>query len=240
MQHPRNAIVLTTLVMLVMLSAICVVGQRKPDEGKAVKPDHAPAVPVAEDPPEGAKMDKYGVYIDQRPLNRMAKIIADAGGVLSKPFRVAIGGTLGRDQDGKTVVLKKPNVVRSPDDPPNEPDVEKIVQDSIIAFGESGWLGYVEKMNAKEVVITVEQNDSVFVAGIRADQPTEQDAKATASGFSTILSMAVMQTEGDEQALLKAVSASTDGKAFLLHFEFPKTLAREMIARRLSEIKAGN
>jgi hypothetical protein len=189
-----------------------------------------------------AKQDQYGVFINKRPMKDLAKdAIAkiDAQAVtLDKPFKVTIAGTLGLGKDGKTIVLKNPKVVRAKDDPKNDPELEKLAQNAIIAVGDAGWLGYLDKLKTKSVVITVEQNDTDLVAVLRADQPSENDAKVMASGLSTLLAIATPAAKGDDQTFLSKAQTGAEGKTFVLNFKLPKKDVQDMIMRKLSELKA--
>jgi hypothetical protein len=200
-------------------------------------PDANSATPVEE-----AKQDAYGVYLNKRPLKDLAKDAItkiDANTVsLDKPFKVSIAGTLGLGTDGKTIVLKNPKIVRSKDDPKNDPELEKLAQNAIIAVGDAGWLGYLDKLRAKTVVITVEQNDVEMVASLKADQPSENDARVAASGLNSLLSIATPLAKGDDQIFLSKAQTAADGKTFVLNFRIPKKDVQEMILRKLAELKA--
>lgn len=193
-------------------------------------------------PQDEAKADQFGVYINKRPTKDLAgetlklleanppKIKLDA------PFKVTIAGTLGLGKDGKTVVLKNP--VPVPDKTrPNDPAMEKFVQDWILAVGDAGWFGYLDKLKSKKVVITIEQNDTEIIANVRADQPTVNDANTVASGLRTLIGFAVDKASGDEQTFLKLAEVTSDGKAFILNFRIPKQEAQDMIQRKLAESK---
>jgi hypothetical protein len=188
-----------------------------------------------------AKEDQFGVFINKRPMKDKAKeslekIEANAVKIDS-PFKVVISATLGLGKDGKTVVLKNPKLV--PNNPPtkNDPVMEKFVQDWILAVGDAGWFGYLDKLKTKKVIIAIEQNETELVASVRADQPTDNDAKQAASGLGTLLSIAAPAATGDEQVFLQKASVTAEGKTFILNFNIPKPLVQEMIMRKLAESK---
>ncbi|MBA2348446.1 MAG: hypothetical protein H0V81_09135 [Solirubrobacterales bacterium] len=197
-----------------------------------------PTIPVTTDE---AKEDQNGIFINKRPMRVEAKESLeqiDAGKVkIDTPFKVVISATLGLGKDGKTVVLKNPKPV--PQDPkiPNDPVMEKFVQDWIIAVGDAGWFGYLDKLKAKKVLITVQQTDTELIASVRADQPTDNDAKLAASGLGTLLSIAAPAASGDDQLFLQKASVTAEGKTFILNFNIPKPLVQEMILRKLAESK---
>ncbi len=195
---------------------------------------------VAENPDE-AKEDQFGVFINKRPMKDKAKEslekIESNAVKIDSPFKVVISATLGLGVDGKTVVLKNPKPV--PSNPPakNDPIMEKFVQDWILAVGDAGWFGYLDKLKTKKVLITIEQNDTELIASVRADQPTDNDAKQAASGLGTLLSIAAPAAKGDEQVFLQKASVTAEGKTFVLNFNIPKPLVQEMILRKLAESK---
>ena len=188
-----------------------------------------------------AKADQNGIFLNKRPMKDKAKESlekVDSGVIkLDSPFKVAISASLGLAKDGKTIVLKNPKLI--PNNPPtkNDPVMEKFVQDWILAVGDAGWFGYLDKLKTKKVVIIVEQNDTQLVASVKADQPTENDARLAASGLGTLLSIAAPAASGDEQVFLQKATVTSEGKTFLLNFNLPRPLVQEMIMRKLAEAK---
>ena len=195
-----------------------------------------PTVPVEE-----AKEDEYGVFINKRPMKDRAKEslekIESRTVRIDAPFKVVVSATLGLGTDGKTVVLKNPKLI--PNNPPtkNDPAMEKFVQDWILAVGDAGWFGYLDKLKTKKVIISVEQNETELIASVRADQPTENDARQAQSGLGTLLSIAAPAARGDDQLFLQKASVTSEGKTFILNFNLPKPLVQEMIQRKLGEFK---
>lgn len=194
-------------------------------------------------PDDVSKEDKYGVYLNKKPLKDKAKeTLADVEAnkvKLDNPFKVTVTGTLGLGKDGKTIVLKNPKPIIDKNIK-NDPAMEKLVQDWILAVGDAGWFGYLDKFKAKTVVITVEQNESDLIASIRADQPTEELANSQASGFRLLLQGAALAVKDDEKTFLERANVTSDGKAFILNFAIPKPIVQEMIQRKLNETAVDN
>ena len=218
----------------------------KPGDGTTAENKNPPVEPTPT-PSDGAQADKFGVFINKRPLRERAKETVDqieAKEVkLDTKFKVTISGTLGVGKDGQTVVLKNPKPIPEPG-VRNDPKMEKLVQDWILAVGDAGWFGYIErldeqkKLKQKKVLITIEQNDTDFFAVIRAEQPDENTAKTGASGLNALLSLAAPATDGDNQLFLKAASTSSEGRILILNVHLPKPQVQEMIQRKLAEEKA--
>ena len=205
------------------------------------EPNANSANPTIAGNPDEAKEDKFGFFINKRPIKDRAKEslekIETSAVNIDTPFKVIITATLGPGKDGKTIVLKNPKPM--PSDPPykNDPAMEEFVQDWILAVGDTGWFAYLDKLKTKKVIITVEQNDTEFFANVKADQPTENDAKVAASGINAWLQLGALGASGDELMFLKKGSATNDGKAFLLNFKIEKPVVKEMILRKLAESK---
>jgi len=191
-----------------------------------------------------AKADKFGIYINKRPMKDKAKEtlkdVEEKKVQLDLPFKVTITGTLGLGKDGKTVILKNPKPVAGNPPVKNDPAMEKLVQDWILAVGDAGWLGYLDKLKAKQLVITIEQNDTDLIASVKADQPTENVASSAASGLSTLLQIAATQVKDDEKTFLEKATVKSEGKTFVLNFSIPKPVVQEMIQRKLAETAIEN
>ena len=193
------------------------------------------------DPPateDVATADKFGVYINKRPMkDKAVETLADVEAdkvKLDSKFKVTVVGTLGLGKDGKTVVLKNPKPVADKN-VKNDPVMEKLVQDWILAVGDAGWFGYLDKLKAKELVITIEQNDTELVASVKADQPNENYASSAASGLNSLLQIAATQVKDDEKTFLEKANVRSEGKTFVLNFAIPKPVVQEMIQRKLNE-----
>ncbi len=214
----------------------------------SASPTAVATVEPAPTPDGDVKEDKFGVFINKRPLTDGAKETLDKLAAnqirLDATFKVGLTGTLGLAKDGKTVVLKNPKPMPLEKGIVNHPAIEKFVQDWILRLGDSGWLGHIEhldenkKIKEKRVQIMLEQNDAEFLAVINAEQPDENTAKTLSSGLNTLLQIGAGQTDGDEQVFLKASSSTSIGKSLVLNFRIPKPIVQEMINRKLAELKA--
>ena len=186
--------------------------------------------------------DQFGIYINKRPTKDFAaealQKLENKQVVLDSPFRVTIKGTLGLAKDGKTVILKNAKQVPLPNANAGDPAMLKFAQEAVIAFADAGWFGYLDKLESKTVTITLEQNDQAVIARLTADQPSEERARAAASGISGLLQLAAIKAQGDDQTFLNAAKPGSDGKTFFVNFELPKAVFTEMVQRKLAEEKA--
>jgi len=193
-----------------------------------------------------AKKDDNGIYINKRPLTDQAKqTIADlqANKVrLDMPFKVVVVGTLGLGKDGKTIVLKNPKLVPDPNIK-NDPTMEKLVSDWILRVGDSGWLGYLDKLDqkgklkTKKIQIAVEQNNMDFLASIRSEMPSENEARTASSGLGLIIATGIGVTDGDEQTFLKSASTGVDGSSLIFNFKMPTADVQQVIQRKLADLE---
>lgn len=221
----------------------------KPSKGKDPKDETTakndpPKVTPENGTEDESKADKFGIFINKRPLREKAQeTIADVEAkkvTLDRSFKVVITGTIGLSDDKKTIILKNPKPVLDKNSAPNDPAMEELVQEWIIAVGDAGWLGYLDKLKAKQLVISVEQNDQELVASVRADQPTENTASTAASGLGALLQIAAGGAKDDEKLFLEKAEVKAEGKTFVLNFKIPKPVVQEMIKRKLDEAAAEN
>jgi hypothetical protein len=234
-------------------------GGNKP---KPPKPDKTPKVDKTPDgdttaqsspspspspsPADEGAIDKFGVYINKRPITELAKTTledVDAKKVnLATNFRVTVVGTLGLASDGKTVMLKNAKLVRDPKIK-NDPAMEQFIQNWIGAVSSAGWLGYLDvidkdhKLKNKQVQFTVQQDDNDFYAVIKAQQVDANAANTAQSGLNGILSIAGPSASGDTAAFLQSAKATQDGAFLVLNIHMPKQQVQEMVQRKLAESK---
>lgn len=207
---------------------------KRPDDQTTAEKTPAPEEDVS-------KQDRFGVFINKRPIRDFGEETLDRieknEVSLDKPFKVIIAATLGLGTDGKTVVLQNPRPVPTESDATNDPEIVKLAHNAIIATGDAGWFGYLYMYEVKNVLITIEQTNDTFTATVRADQPSEQQAKQTASGFNGMLGIAKRAAGENDRAFLELAKTSNEGRSFLLNFEIPKPIVQEMILRELEKAK---
>jgi hypothetical protein len=193
-----------------------------------------------------AVVDKNGVFINKRPLTDQAKqTLADLSAnkvKLDAPFKVVVEGTLGLAKDGKTIVLKNPKLVPDPN-VKNDPTMEKLVSDWILRVGDSGWFGYLDKLDqkgklkTKKIQVAVEQNNTDFVASIRSEMPSENEARTASSGLGLLISGGILTTSGDEQTFLKSATTGVDGSSLIFNFKMPTADVQQVIQRKLADLE---
>lgn len=192
-----------------------------------------------------ATADKFGVYLNKRPLRVKAEeTLADVNAnkvKLDGNFKVTIAGALGYAKDGKTIILKNAKPVVDPNVPKNDPAMEKLVQEWILAVGDAGWLGYLEKLEnkskpkSKRVVITVEQNDQNFTAVIKSEVGSENEANTLATALRNWITLGALGAKEDELTFLKAATTTSEQNQLVLNVNLSKPIVQELIQRKLAE-----
>ncbi len=185
--------------------------------------------------------DRNGVYINIRPTRDFltdARQKLEANEIsLDLEFKVAIAASLGLGKDSKTIILLHPKVVQDQMGLNNDPMMEKLALDAILAVGDSGWFGFLYQSDVRNVVITLEQNNAEFIANVQADQPDEVAARRTAGGLSGLLKIAVPTMKPEEKEFLSRVNLGSEGKFFNINLNVPKQTIHELIKRKLDEAK---
>lgn len=220
-------------------------GNGKPDDQTAKndgKEDPAKTPDANADTEGVAVLDKFGVYINKRPIKDFGVATVEKVDKkevdLDTPFRVVIAGKLGLGKDKKTVKMLDPKLVPDPNGRKNDPAMEKLAQDAILATSDAGWFGYLYQQNVRNIVISVEQTDTEILINIKSDQPNEKDAESVANGLRGVLALAtVYSSKPDDLEFLKKAELSSQGKTFQINFNLPKPLAQEMIRRKLEELR---
>ena len=213
-----------------------------------VKPTPDPNAKAGTEPKDEAKPDQFGIFINKRPIKDKAKeTIAqvDANEIkLDTSFKVTVSGTLGLGKDGKTIILKNPQKVAPDPGTKNDPKMEKLVQEWIVAVGDAGWFGYLERLNEnkkvkdKKVLITVEQNEADFAVSISSEESDANVAKSLSSSLGLLLAGAGQASSGDEQMFIKAANSTSEGKSLILKIRLTTPQVQDMIQRKLAEEKA--
>jgi hypothetical protein len=188
-----------------------------------------------------AVLDKNGVYINKRPIKDFGAATLDKIDKkevsLETPFRIVIAGKLGLAKDKKTVKILDPKVVPDPSGRKNDPAIEQLAKDAVLATSDAGWFGYLYNQNVRNVVVSVEQTDTDIQINVQSDQPNEDDARRAASGLNGLIALSMLSSKPDDKEFLSRAELSSQGKTFQIKFNLPKPLAQEMIRRMLDDLR---
>jgi hypothetical protein len=185
----------------------------------------------------GQEKDRNGLAVNKRPLKDFASSAVDSIHTkkvdLEAPFTVVISADLANGQDGKTIILVNPKLLQSDGDP----GMQKLVQDGIIAIGDSGWLGYLANFEGvKKAKITVSQDGSMFRASITAETKTGPLARQAANALNSVLTIGKMAaTKPDDKTLLDSAAVSSAENTFTIGLAVSKNVMIDLIKRKLNE-----
>jgi len=185
--------------------------------------------------------DKAGVYVNKRPLKDWSANFTSAVNSkevdINAPFLVSIVAVLGTTSDGKTVVLKSPKRLTVAQPGGSDPRLISLVEDAILAFGDSGLFGYIDQLIGRKFVtpikISVRQDETTFAVGIDVGRQNENEAKTMTSGLTTLLNLAVSQANDDDKPLLRSMSVSSIEKSVRLSFAMPRAEFWEVAQKQI-------
>lgn len=191
--------------------------------------------------PEPPKSDPVeGIEINKRPVadlgNTVNELIAKNELDLQTPFIGSAKGKLTKEGriDPKTLKL----LIESTD-----PDMQKVVQDGILAIDAAGYLQYLKAISGKDFDLLLKQDETNISATVQSEMETETRAKSIKSSLDLALSLAKLKKSGadadqndkDDLVLLENAKVEIVGKRVVITFTVPKEIAHPMIQRKLAE-----
>ena len=219
-------------------------------------PDPTTVADKKNDPPKVDPTDPISAGdINKRPFKDLANIVND---LLAKKevdleksqFQIEATGKL--DKDGK---LEKKSF-RYTKAVSNDPKMVEVVQKSIEAFNDSGYLTYLKDLSGKDLTLSIQQDQTNISAVVQSE--LERDTRA--SSIASILKLAVgfaqdkkmkaimqmqaenrpekaqdLQNEIDDLELLKNTVISTNGKKLVITFSVQKNVVQQLVQRKLAE-----
>lgn len=164
---------------------------------------------------------------------------AESGEVdLTASFLLEVRGTL--TKTGKI----DPATVKFPREE-GDPKLIAIAKEGIEAVSDSGFLQYLVSLEAKDIVLILQQNDSDFSSTINFEVTSEGRARMMKSAIDSMLTIGRVQLKAkhrdaginseDELLLLQGTSVSADVKNVIVSTRVPKSDFHEIIARQLKK-----
>lgn len=195
--------------------------------------------PTATATPEELKSDPVTeVDINKRPIKDLGvfvnSLLNDEKNKFSleTEFTAEARGKLTKDGklDPKTYKIKATSA---------DPKMVEVVQQSIEAINDAGYLQYLKDLSGKDLSLLLKQDGS----GITAVVQSEVEDKNRANTLKGILKLAITfakskKTDPDDKddlALLNGATVESDGKKLIIKFVIPNPQAQEMIKRKLLE-----
>ncbi|CAN5389322.1 hypothetical protein BH10ACI1_BH10ACI1_00060 [soil metagenome] len=186
------------------------------------------------------KVEPKDIVINKRPLQDFSELLKEKiekGEVdLDKSFKVVLEGVL--TEDGKFDLQKSKFTLSEGDE-----QMVNVAKSGIQAIGDSGYFGYLRKLGAEKVKLTVAQDGETFSARIETEQNDENKAKTMASGLNTLLSGIKLiskqennKISDDEMTIINGFQVPmTDGKNVILNFALPVKTFHEILLRNLNK-----
>lgn len=180
------------------------------------------------------------VEINKRPIqdlgNSVNELVAKNELDLQTPFIGSAKGRLNKEGriDAKTLKLQ----IESTD-----PDMQKIVQDGILAIDAAGYLQYLKAISGKDFDLLLKQDEENMSATVQSEMESETRARSIKSGLDLALSLAKAkkqsetadQNDKDDLILLEGAKIEAVGKKVIITFVVPKEIVHPMIQRKLAE-----
>lgn len=196
--------------------------------------------PVSDPQPSPMSTDAINaVEINKKPLTDFADLVAikwEAKEVdLNQPFLLVMNGVI--TKDGK---LDREKSKFDLSQQKGDAKMIEIAKGAVEALGDSGFLTYLQVQGIDKITATVMQDDKDVKVLIISTQKTVERANTVSSILSAVIVGGKLKAENpsDERTLLDAAKSIADGKNFVLQFAIPKSVAQEMINRKLKEAQA--
>jgi hypothetical protein len=217
------------------------IGENAPkgdDKGGKKEPETADKNKKPEDKQPDIKSDSVAdVKLNREPLYDLGDYIKELkkeGKVdLNTPFFVQANGKL--EEGGK---IKKINFTKAES---TDQDMVDVVQRSIAAINDSGYLQYLKELSGKDLNLIFSQNNESIVGEVQSELESERRANSIKSSLNLIIGVIkatktgadASQNDKDDLALLEGATVETDGKKIIIKFNVKKEIAHPMIERKL-------
>lgn len=213
-------------------------GENKGDDKKdpkTVKKDDK-----TENKQPGLKSDSLqDVALNRKPLDDLGDFIKqkikDDNVDIRTPFTIQATGKL--NKEGKIEAGTYKTIKAESDDK----DMIEVVQRSIAAINDSGYLGYLKDLSGKDLMLTFTQNDEKIVGVVQSEMKDESRARSIESALNLLIGIMKAKksaenadaNDKDDLELLKSATVKTDGKKIIIMFDVDKKIAHPMIERKL-------
>lgn len=193
------------------------------------KPEASPTPEAAESKPVAE------VEINKRPIKDLGAFVNDLLAKkeidLQSDFAVGARGKLTKDGKLDPKTFKYTQAVAA------DPKMLEVVQQSIEAINDSGYLQYLSQLSGKDLTLLMQQDGENLTATVQSELENENRAKSIKSGLDLAISIAKMTktdpNDKDDLDLLKSATIESKGKQIIIKFAIPKPLAQDMIKRKL-------
>ena len=203
-------------------------------ENKTGKPNEEKKPDAAEQTAETSK-PVTEVEINKRPIRDLGVFVNDLLAKkevdLQSDFSVGARGKLNKEGklDPKTFKYTQAKAA--------DPKMVEVIQQSIEALNQSGYLQYLSQLSGKDLNLLLQQDNANLTATVQSEMESENRAKSIKSGLDLAISLAKLTktdpSDIDDLNLLKSATIESKGKQIIIKFAIPKPLAQDMIKRKL-------
>jgi hypothetical protein len=197
-----------------------------------------------EDPTKEQTVEKTDpvtdIELNRRPLDELGEYV---NGLLNEkkvdlqtPFIVQAKGKL--NKEGKFDKNSYKIIQASSSDE----DMLAVVQRSIAAINDSGYLQYLKQLSGKDLSLLLKQDDTNITAEVESEVESETRAKSLKSTLDLAIYLVRSRKENEEKKtendlddleLLKGATVEINGKKIIIKFNVKKEIAQPMIQRKL-------
>lgn len=221
-------------------------GGKRPTNN-AIKPPRPQTTPEVKTPNEQPPLNTEAVAAfrpNKKPLEDFAAdIIAKREDKtkpldLSKNFKVRMIGELNKDGKLNPDPKKSRYVIFNPEEQGDQTMVD-IGKAAIQAVNDSGLFFFLKELEVEKVDITLIQDNDYIFAVVSSGFQNKEKAGSVSSGLNGLLTLAPLKVKEPELLeILKKAKAEQQGKNAVLNFKIEKSVAQQMITKKLEEAEA--
>ncbi len=171
--------------------------------------------------------------LDRQPLRNFSELVINRllknEVTLSDNFLVEISGEL--NKEGK-FDRAKTRYVRAE----GKERIIDIAKSGVEAINDSGLFMYLAQLGSNRINLVFAQTDEEIYSTINFEVESPQRLKSARAGFDLVLAIAKQRTKNeDEKIILDGAAVSANDKFVTIKIAVEKSVAQEMIQRKLSE-----
>jgi hypothetical protein len=183
------------------------------------------------------------VELNRRPLIDLgiyvSELLKENKVDLNTPFLVQAKGKLNKDGKIEKDSYKITQAVS------NDQDMLEVINRSISAINDSGYLQYIKQLSGKDLNLMIKQDEQNISAQVESEMESERRAKSLKTTLDLAISLFKSkkqedikagtsdQNDLDDLALLEGAKVEIQGKKIIIKFDVKKEVAQPMVERKL-------
>ncbi len=215
---------------------------KKPEKNpKSDKPDNKTGDTTAKTEPKSDPVTD--VELNRRPLIDLgvyvSELLKENKVDLNTPFLVQAKGKL--NKEGK-IEKDSYKIIQAVS---NDQDMLEVINRSISAINDSGYLQYIKQLSGKDLNLMIKQDEQNITAQVESEMETERRAKSLKTTLDLAISIVKSkkqndikagtndQNDLDDLALLEGAKVEIQGKKIIIKFDVKKEVAQPLVERKL-------